>query len=139
MNIVFIPETMSLNGSSLVLGTVYFDFDGVVFPAANWDDFLDVTARWWVEAVRSYHGRKNATTKLLFMDGPVAIRARSYGERTRIECTDRDVLARDLIEVDTADFVPAVMDHGKRVAEECKRRGFSSTDAQWLCAAFGVR
>jgi len=54
---------------------VYFDFDGVQFPVAGWNDFVVVVTNWWLAALDWLVRDVVTEIKLCFMDGPYWITA----------------------------------------------------------------
>lgn len=64
-----------------VLGEVFFNIDGKLFPEKGWSDYIVVIITWWIEEI-SRMGKANNIKdfKLNFMDGPLYVKGSFINE-----------------------------------------------------------
>jgi hypothetical protein len=83
------PESVQLHSDGTVTGIAYWEIDGFVFPATDWNDFVLVLLECWSGAMIRILKGETAAEILHFMDGPFSIVVVAEKGRFRLEFVDR--------------------------------------------------
>lgn len=78
LKLIVDKESFYLNkeGSTSVIGIIYFDLDGYFFPEHGWDDFVVALVSWLAKITIELSFDKKKEVEMDFMDGPFKISLR---------------------------------------------------------------
>ena len=135
-NIEIIVDTESLSmyeKSKNIIGEIYIKLEDIYFPQFKWTDFVIVILGWWLEAILKIStSRKNMSSKLMFMDGPVYMRAIKVNEDIiEIELIERDVV-QSRLECSINQLMNSLLMAAKKVISEIENRNWASRDIDSL-------
>lgn len=136
-NVEVIVETESFimsEKSKNIIGEIYVSLeDDVYFPQFKWTDFVVVILGWWLEAILKIStAKENTSTKLMFMDGPIYMRAiKVSNDIIEIELIERDVVQKRF-ECSINQFTNSLQMAAKKVLSDIENRNWETRDIDSL-------
>ena len=89
-------DSLYINGSNSVIGTIYFDLDGYFFPSDDWYDFVVALLGWLAKITANLTKSEAKTVEMSFMEGPFKIAlAVKEDYQCKIDCIEGEELAGD--------------------------------------------
>lgn len=138
IDIVVNANTLEMSKTSgNIVGEIYFNIDGKVFPDRNWSDFVVIILTWWIEAVSKVNTKNELDSfKLTFMDGPIFIKGYVHnGCDTELEFTREGMSKNKIIFTTVCDINKlkiSIIKAAKHTIEQVDKNGWDNDDIKKL-------
>lgn len=129
--------TLELRTRGPALAGVWLVTGGIEFPMAGWSDFIVVVLGWWSGAILRLMRNSSEKELVHFMDGPYAVeisKVRHGALHLRMFAGPSEGREVGVGEADLKRFVSHLAAESRQLLEECKSRGWWSTDAEALAS-----
>jgi hypothetical protein len=124
--LVFEDELLSRSQSGSVWGRIFFDLGAGAFPDKGWSDLVVVVTNAWIEGLLQITEGTKETTKVFFMDGPLAVNISLSGPGlVKLDFIHKDIV-KDSAITNLDGLLQDAISAGKDLLEICRRHGWSS-------------
>jgi hypothetical protein len=113
MKIVIRPESIEVSSHKRATGVIYFADNQMVFPEANWNDFVDVLLLEWSRQLLGVASGKVEQVTLRFMDGPFSVGLVCEATQCRALFKHGDKIVGSVGEIQVADLIQSFMNAGE--------------------------
>jgi hypothetical protein len=124
--LVFDDELLSRSQSGTVWGRIFFDLGAKAFPDKGWSDLVVVVTNAWIEGLLQITAGTKETTKVFFMDGPLAVNISRGGPGS----VKLDFIHKDSVKESATTSLDGLLQDaifaGKNLLEICRHHGWSS-------------
>lgn len=138
IDIVVNANTLEMSQTSgNIVGEIYLNVDGKVFPDKGWSDFIVIILTWWIEAISKVNTkRKFDSFKLTFMDGPIFIKGYVHSDgNTELEFTRERMSKNEIIFTTVCNISQlkiSTIKAAKCVIEQVDKNGWDNADIKKL-------
>lgn len=124
-----LTDTLRISRDGKITGIIYFRINGSEFPDPEWNDFVIIVLRWWVEAILNLASGVEVSEDLLFMDGPYLLSVNLNDRTAEIELIE-DVSRQSLgsARVRFADLANSILCTAKEVLSSCNKNAWQSEE-----------
>ena len=125
----------SLHKGRNITGEIWLEVVGFEFPDSHWNDFPVIVLGWWLDALFELWSEKKSRGECLFMDGPYSFEVSKVKGAFVLRCLGDPHFARECKwegVIDLAGLLRQTMDAAAVVIEECRRRGWATSDTEAL-------
>lgn len=116
-----------------ITGIIYFDFEGILFPEKDWNDFIIVLINNWMQSSYNILNGITDLEEFYFMDGPFFIRIQKINTD---ECSVKLIQNQsvNLLEykIGMKDLFNEVYEKITLLNEYCKKQGWETDDTKRL-------
>jgi hypothetical protein len=131
-------ESLEQLSGGRVYGGVHLQLAGARFPSGEWTDFVAVVLSFLCDGLAKVLAGPDQSVDVRFMEGPFAVRlgpiASSKIVIGLLDNTSSSAVA-DSTEIHLESLMRTALKATRAVVDECRSRGFSSTDVEQLIAS----
>lgn len=122
-------SNIAVRASGPATGTIIVKVGDVLFPTADWNDFVVVIVEAWLSALRRLAAQETESERVHMMEGPYAVDiARLSAGRFRVRALERPNRQLASSDVSLSVLVEDAIRAGDLVLQSCRNAGDRSAD-----------
>ncbi|QQQ28085.1 hypothetical protein [Chryseobacterium indoltheticum] len=116
-----------------ITGIIYFDFNGILFPEKDWNDFIIVLLNNWMQSSYNILNGITSLEEFYFMDGPFFIRIQKINaDECSIELIQNQSINLIEYKINMRDLFNEIFKKLTLLNRYCKKQGWETEDIKKL-------